>query len=99
MEHTLFALTDTHREFRDTLRKFAEEWVAPHAAAVDRDAVFPQASYDACVELELPSLGVPVEYGGTGADMITQAIAAEEVARVCASTSVTLLISKLGMLP
>ncbi len=31
--------------------------------------------------------------------MVTQAIATEEVARVCASTSVTLLISKLGMLP
>jgi alkylation response protein AidB-like acyl-CoA dehydrogenase len=31
--------------------------------------------------------------------MITQAIMAEEIARVCASTAVTLLISKLGMLP
>ena len=99
METSPFGLTDTHREFRDTLRKFAEARVAPHAAAADRDSTFPQASFDACVELELPALGVPVEYGGAGADMITQAIAAEEIARVCASTSVTLLISKLGMLP
>ena len=38
-------------------------------------------------------------YGGAGADMVTQAIMAEELARVCASTAVTLLISKLGMLP
>jgi alkylation response protein AidB-like acyl-CoA dehydrogenase len=99
MESTPFVLTDTHRQFRDTLRKFAEARIAPHAAGADRDSTFPQASFDACVELELPSLGVPVEYGGAGADMITQAIAAEEVARVCASTAVTLLISKLGMLP
>ncbi|MGD0880397.1 MAG: acyl-CoA dehydrogenase family protein [Acidimicrobiales bacterium] len=99
MESTSFGLTDTHREFRDTLRKFAEARVAPHAAAADRDSAFPQASFDACVELELPALGVPVEYGGAGADMITQAITTEEIARVCASTSVTLLISKLGMLP
>jgi alkylation response protein AidB-like acyl-CoA dehydrogenase len=99
MESPLFALTETHREFRDTLRKFAEDRIAPHAAAADRDAVFPRKSFDACVELELPSLGIPVEYGGAGADMVTQAIMAEELARVCASTSLTMLISKLGMLP
>ncbi len=55
----------------------------------DRDATFPQKSFDACVELELPALGIPVEYGGAGADMVTQAIMAEELARVCASTSLT----------
>ena len=49
--------------------------------------------------MELPALGIPEDYGGAGADMVTQAIMAEELARVCASTSVTLLISKLGMLP
>jgi alkylation response protein AidB-like acyl-CoA dehydrogenase len=99
METPSFALTDTHRQFRDTLRRFAEERIAPNAAEADRESAFPQKSFDACVALELPALGVPVEYGGAGADMVTQAIMAEEVARVCASTSVTLLISKLGMLP
>ena len=99
MDAPTFALTETHRHFRDTLRRFAEDRIAPNAAAADREATYPQKSYDACVELELPSLGIPVEYGGAGADMVTQAIMAEELARVCASTSVTLLISKLGMLP
>jgi len=96
---TAFALSDTHRQFRDSLRKFADDRIAPHAAAADRDATFPQDSFDACVELELPALGIPAEYGGAGADMITQAIMAEEIARACASTAVTLLISKLSMLP
>ena len=99
MDTPAFSLSDTHRQFRDTLRKFAEDRIAPHAAEADRESAFPRASFEACVELELPSLGVPVAYGGAGADMVTQAIMAEEVARVCASTSVTLLISKLGMLP
>ena len=99
MDAPTFALTDTHREFRDTLRKFAEDRVAPHAAEADRNATFPKQSYDACVELELPALGIPVEYGGAGADMVTQAIMAEELARVCSSTALTMLISKLGMLP
>jgi alkylation response protein AidB-like acyl-CoA dehydrogenase len=94
-----FALSDTHRQFRDSLRKFADDRVAPNAAAADRDSAYPQASFDACRDMELPALGIPVEYGGGGADMITQAITAEEIARVCASTAVTLLISKLAMLP
>jgi alkylation response protein AidB-like acyl-CoA dehydrogenase len=95
----LFTLSDTHQQFRDTMRQFSEARIAPHAAAVDRDSAYPRASFDACVELELPSLGIPIEYGGAGADLVTQAIMAEELARVCASTSLTMLISKLGMLP
>ncbi len=94
-----FALTDVQREFREMLRRFCEDRIAPHAAEADRTASYPWKSFDACRELELPSLGIPVEYGGAGADTITQAIMAEEIARVCASTSVTMLISKLGMLP
>ena len=73
-----------------------EERIAPHAAEVDRDAAFPWDGFKACVEMELPALGIPAEYGGAGADHVTQAIMVEELARVCASTSVTMLISKLG---
>jgi alkylation response protein AidB-like acyl-CoA dehydrogenase len=94
-----FVLTEVQREFRDSLRRFCEERIAPNAAEADRSATFPWRSFDACRELELPSLGIPVEYGGAGADTVTQAIMAEELGRVCASTAVTLLISKLGMLP
>ena len=94
-----FGLTEEQRSFRDVLRDFVDARVAPNAARYDREQVFPQDSFDACVEMELPSLGVPEAYGGAGADMVTQAIAIEEVARGCASTAVTVLISKLGMLP
>ncbi len=94
-----FDLTDEQRSFRDVMHGFVDERVAPNAARYDREQVFPQDSFDACREMELPSLGVPEAYGGAGADMVTQAIMAEELARGCASTSVTILISKLGMLP
>src|SRR5579875_1894904 len=99
MDTSPFALTDTHKQFRAAVRQLAEERVAPHAAAVDRDASYPWESFKACVDMELPALGLPVAYGGAGADHVTQAIMAEELARVCASTSVTMLISKLGMMP
>ena len=99
MSASTFALTDVQRDFRETLRTFCEEKVAPHAAEVDRNAEFPWKSFEACKEMELPALGIPEAYGGAGADMVTQAIAVEELSRVCASTSLTILISKLGMLP
>jgi alkylation response protein AidB-like acyl-CoA dehydrogenase len=94
-----FDLTDEQRSFRDVLRSFVDQRVAPNAARYDREQIFPQDSFDACVEMELSALGVPEAYGGAGADMVTQAIMAEELARGCASTSVTMLITKLGMLP
>ena len=99
MDGTGFNLTDTQRQFRDTMRQFCEERVAPNAAEADRLAEYPWKSFEACKEIELPALGMPEAYGGAGADMVTQAIAVEELARVCASTSITMLISKLGMLP
>ena len=49
--------------------------------------------------MELTGLSYPEEYGGAGADLVTQAIVAEELARVDASASLIFLISKLGMLP
>jgi alkylation response protein AidB-like acyl-CoA dehydrogenase len=94
-----FALTDTHKQFRNAIRQMCEERIAPHAAEVDRDAAFPWDGFKASVEMELPALGLPVAYGGAGADHVTQAIMVEELARVCASTSVTMLISKLAMMP
>jgi alkylation response protein AidB-like acyl-CoA dehydrogenase len=92
-------LTDEQREFRATLRQFCEDKVAPRAADVDERAEFPWESYQACVEMELPALGIPVEYGGHGADLVTQAIMVEELSRACGSTSLSMLISKLGMIP
>ena len=94
-----FDLTDEQRSFRDVMRSFVDERIAPNAARYDREQVYPKDSFDACVEMELPSLGVPEKFGGAGADMVTQAIMVEEIARGCASTSVTILISKLGILP
>ena len=94
-----FDLTSEQRAFREVLRSFVDERISPHASYYDREQIFPQKSFDACVEMELPALALPEAYGGAGADMVTQAIMAEELARGCASTSVTMLISKLGMLP
>ena len=92
-------LTEEQREFRAVLRRFCEERIAPRAAEVDRTAQFSWENFADLRSMELTSLSFPAEYGGAGASLVDQAIAAEELARVCVSTSLSFLISKLGMLP
>jgi alkylation response protein AidB-like acyl-CoA dehydrogenase len=92
-------MSDEQHEFRAVLRRFCEERIAPGAAERDARAEFDWDAFKEMVELDLPALQMPAEYGGTGASLVTQAVVAEELARVCASTSLAFLISKLGMLP
>jgi len=92
-------LSDEQREFRQVVRRFAEERIGPRAAKVDEEAEFCWEDFRDCVEMELPALGIPEAYGGAGADHVTQAIMVEELARVSATTSLMMLISKLGMIP
>jgi alkylation response protein AidB-like acyl-CoA dehydrogenase len=94
-----FELTEDQREFRKVLRRMVEDKIAPRAAGYDEREEYPWESFKACVEMDLPALAIPSEYGGQGADTVTQAVMIEEISRACASTGVTMLISKLGMLP
>jgi alkylation response protein AidB-like acyl-CoA dehydrogenase len=92
-------LTDEQREFRDVVRQFAADKIAPLAADTDRNAEYSWPAFEALRSMELTALSYPEEYGGSGASLVDQAIVVEEIAAACASTSLMLLISKLGMLP
>ena len=80
-------LNDEQRMLRDTVRKFASEEVAPRAAQIDRDDEFPREVYLRMGELGLLSLLIPPQAGGAGADMLSQALVQEELARVSAVTA------------
>jgi alkylation response protein AidB-like acyl-CoA dehydrogenase len=95
----LWNLTDEQIEFRSALRRFCEEQIAPHAAEIDRLGEYSWDNFQRCVSMELPALAIPEKFGGAGADNLTHAIMAEELSRVCASTSLMMLISHLGMTP
>ncbi|MGZ4679326.1 MAG: acyl-CoA dehydrogenase family protein, partial [Ilumatobacteraceae bacterium] len=84
-------LSDEQREFRAVVRRFAEDKIAPRAAATDEKAEYDWEAFKALVAADLTSLQYPEEYGGQGAPLVTQAIATEELARVCASTSLMFL--------
>jgi alkylation response protein AidB-like acyl-CoA dehydrogenase len=92
-------LSEEQHEYRRVVRQFCEDKIAPLAADTDAKAEYPWAAFHALKAMGLMALPFPEEYGGEGAPLVTQAIVAEEIARVCASTSLIFLISKLGMLP
>ncbi len=92
-------LSDEQHEFRTAMRAFAEERIAPRAAEVDRRAEFPWDNFKDCLSMDLPGLGIPTAYGGSGADHVTQAIMVEELARVCGSTSLMMAINGLASKP
>jgi alkylation response protein AidB-like acyl-CoA dehydrogenase len=94
-----YGLTDEQRLFRETMRRLALERVAPRAPEIDASGEFPWDMYRLLQENGLLGLGMPEEYDGGGADLISLSIAIEEVARVCATTSLIIAAQHLGAMP
>ncbi len=84
---------------REAVRALAEEKIAPRAAAADENEEFSDDSYKDLVAADFHAVHVPEEYGGAGADALATVIVIEEVARVCASTSLIPAVNKLGTVP
>ncbi|RAP40550.1 acyl-CoA dehydrogenase [Rhodovulum viride] len=66
---------------RDTARKLSDQVIAPAAAAIDRDDVFPRAVYETLAEQGLFGVALPEEAGGVGMDAMAACIVMEEIAR------------------
>lgn len=75
------ALTEEHEAFRDTVRRFVERELLPHAAAWDEAGEFPRELYRKAAQAGLLGVGYPEEYGGTPADHFFRVVSAEELAR------------------
>ncbi|TWE17639.1 alkylation response protein AidB-like acyl-CoA dehydrogenase [Kitasatospora atroaurantiaca] len=95
----LFRLSEEHDMLREAVRSLAEAKIAPYAAEVDEQGRFPSEALEALQANDLHAVHVPEEYGGAGADALATVIVIEEVARVCASSSLIPAVNKLGSLP
>jgi alkylation response protein AidB-like acyl-CoA dehydrogenase len=95
----LFRPSEEHDMLRDAVRALADDKIAPHAAEVDEHSRFPQEALDALVAADLHAIHVPEEFGGQGGDALAACIVIEEVARVCASSSLIPAVNKLGSMP
>lgn len=86
-------------DLRESVRSLALNEIAPHAHAVDEEHRYPQEAADALQKAGLAAAHIPTDFGGEGADALAVVIIIEEVARVCASSSLIPAVNKLGSLP
>ncbi len=88
-----FALTEEQELLRAEVRRFAEERIRPGVADRDKNHEFPAEIIAEMGELGLMGMLVPEEYGGAGYDVLTYALAIEEISAVCPSTAVTMSVN------
>ena len=83
-----FKLSKEQEMLRKMYRDFAETQVKPLAAMVDEDEVFPEDTVKKMAKLGMLGIYFPKEVGGAGGDVLSYAMAVEELSKVCATTGV-----------
>lgn len=86
----LFQTTKAHEDLRKEIRSFAEQEIKPIAFSLDQNNEFPEAAIQAIGKKGWMGLPYPKEYGGAGLDILSYAIAVEELARVDGGSGVIL---------
>lgn len=94
-----YRLSDEHEALREAVRTLAVKEIAPYAAEVDEQGRYPDEARAALTKAGFHAITIPEEYGGEGADELSGCIVIEEVARVCASSSLVPGVNGLGLTP
>ena len=87
-----FTLSEEQIMARDMVADFARREMAPVIPGLERRGEFPAAIVARLAELGIMGMTIPEEHGGTSFDSVTIALIMEEIARVCASTAVTVSV-------
>ena len=82
MSTALTALSEEESIFRETVREFAREKLAPLAGPMDREGKLDSRVVPWLFELGLMAIEIPAEYGGAGASFFMAILAIEEIAHV-----------------
>jgi len=91
-----FNFTEEQQDLRKMVREFSREVLAPRAAEIDEKNEFPLDNIKKLAEIDMMGIAYPEEYGGAGADSISEAIAVEEITYGCAATGSILTAHYLG---
>jgi acyl-CoA dehydrogenase len=94
-----FALADEQRMLQGLARDFARSEVAPVAEHYDRTAEFPLPVIERARQAGLININIPLEYGGSGANLVEECLVGEEIAWGCSGIGTTLMINNLAASP
>ena len=83
-----FTLSKEHEMLRKMYREFAETEVKPLAQEIDEEERFPKETIPKLARYGFLGIPFPKKYGGQGGDNLAYAMAVEEIAKVCGTTSV-----------
>jgi len=83
-----FKLSKEHELLRKMYREFAENEVKPLATEIDEEERFPMETVEKMAKLGLLGIPFPKKYGGAGGNNLAYAMAVEEIAKTCGTTSV-----------
>lgn len=92
----VYRLPSEHELLRKTVRDLSLDVIAPRAAEIDVTGEYPTDVHEALRAADMLAIHIPEAYGGAGADKIAHCILVEEIARVCASSSLIPMGNKLG---
>ena len=84
-----FPLGDDVAALREAVRDFCQHEIAPRAADIDRDNLFPHSLWKKLGDLGVHGLTVAEEYGGTGMGYVAHMVAMEEISRASASVGLS----------
>ncbi|MBU0734163.1 MAG: acyl-CoA dehydrogenase family protein [Proteobacteria bacterium] len=94
-----YDLTEEQKMLKDTVARIAREQIAPGAEKRDEEATFPWDMVEILRENALFGADFPEKYGGSEMGLFSLCLIIEEIAKVCASTSIILLVHELGTTP
>lgn len=94
-----FQLSDEQLMLQKLARDFVAKEIIPVAAEYDEHAKFPRDIFDKAREVGLANMNIPEEYGGMGASLLDEAVAAEEFGYGCTGIGTSVTTNGLGDLP